>query len=220
MKVYRDIVQGTPEWRKVRLGVITASCAERVVTPATLKPSKAQEGLVAELVAERLIGMPTNADAGKWAERGTVLEAEARDWFNFAHEEVEQVGFVARDDGRVGCSPDGWAEGRFGLELKCPAARTHVAYLLDNAALLAEYRMQVQFGLWVARLLEWRLVSYCPGLPKVVLTVAPDPKVFAALDAEVPVVLAKMDAALEEIKRLGGVDEEERAAAEVFGSYA
>ena len=220
MKIHRDIKQGTDEWRRVRLGVVTASDCDRIVTPATLKRSGQVRGYVAEIVAEALIGQPFDYTAGKWAERGQVVEAEARDYFSLMVEPVEEVGFISRDDGLVGCSPDGIAEGRFGLELKCPAAKTHVGYLLEPDALYAAYRLQVQFSLWLTRWPAWWLVSYCPSLPAVRRLVEPEATVFAALDDAVPAVLAAKAEALAKIAAMQDElpeDEDAKAAAIAFG---
>lgn len=222
MIIRRDIKQGTPEWLALRLGVVTASDADRVVTSKTLKPSAAQREYVSELVAETLIGAPLDFTTDKWRERGIMLEEEARGWYCLMREPVEEVAFIIRDDGLVGCSPDGIIEGRQGLEIKCPAAKTHVGYMLDPATLVADYRLQVQFSLWVTGWVSWDLISYCPGLPTVLRHVAPEPVVFAALDAEVPKVLAAREAALLRIKALRDEvelpeDEDARAAAIVFG---
>jgi hypothetical protein len=41
-------------------------------------------------------------------EYGSGTEEEARNWYAFQHDvEVQQVGFITTDDGRLGCSPDG-----------------------------------------------------------------------------------------------------------------
>lgn len=221
MRVVRNVKQGTPEWLQLRLGVVTASDAERIVTPKKLEPSKAQAAYVSELVAEHLIGAPLDFTTDKWRERGIALEGEARDWYCLMREPVEEVGFLQRDDLLVGCSPDGIIEGRRGVEIKCPAAATHVGYLLDPATLVADYRMQVQFSLWLTGWPAWDILSYCPTLPTVLREVLPDAAVFAALDAEVPKVLAAREAALVRIADMRDeelpVDEDARAAAIIFG---
>jgi hypothetical protein len=108
------------------------------------------------------------------------------------------------------------------VELKCPAAKTHVRYLLDNAALVADYRIQVQFGLWLTGWPSWSLVSYCPSLPPVCLDLGPEAEVHAALTAEVPKVIAARAEALARIEGMRGegelpADPDARDAAIVFG---
>jgi hypothetical protein len=222
MRIIRDVKQGTTEWLRLRLGVVTASDADRIVTAKTLKPSAAQRNYVSELVAETLIGAPLDFTTDKWRERGIQLEAEARDWYCLMRETVEEVGFIQRDDRLVGCSPDAIIEGRRGVEIKCPAAATHIGYLLAPETLVADYRLQVQFSLWLTRWPVWDLLSYCPTLPTVVREVRPEPEVFAALDAEVPKVLAAREAALRRIADMRDdpelpEDEDARAAAIIFG---
>lgn len=205
MKIHTDVSQGTPEWRALRLGVVTASDADKIVTPKTLKPSASQDGYVAELVAEILLGVPLDDSTDRWRERGSELEAEARAYFAFGVSDIREVGFISTDDGRVGCSPDGIsvaADYLFGFEGKCPGAKGHVMNLLYPDRFLMEHRLQVQFGLWVTKWPRWYLQSWCPGFPALVREILPDPEVHAAFDFEVPKVLAARDSALAHVRSL------------------
>jgi hypothetical protein len=47
-----------------------------------------------------------------------------------------------REDGRVGCSPDGFIGDDGILEIKCPKPENHIGYLLDVEGI--GYRCQVQ----------------------------------------------------------------------------
>lgn len=193
MKIHRDIVQGTDEWRAVRLGKVTASDAHRIVTPAKLDKSSQAEGYIAELAAERVLGVPCDDSTDGWRQRGIALEGEARDWFALTVEAVEQVGFIDHDTLAAGCSPDGIGAD-FGLECKCPSAKTHAGYVLRPRSLEQDYRIQVQFSLWVTGWPAWWLLSYCPGLAPVVLKVLPDRACLKAFGLWVPPLLADVDA--------------------------
>ncbi len=77
------------------------------------------------------------------------MEAEAVAWYELQRDvTVQRVGFVLRDNEKVGASPDGLVGEDGGLELKCPLPKTQVARLLDGE-LPAEYRPQVHGALLV-----------------------------------------------------------------------
>ena len=40
LKIFEDLVQGTPEWLAARRGIVTASVVGQRVTPSTVKPAK------------------------------------------------------------------------------------------------------------------------------------------------------------------------------------
>jgi len=196
MIIVKDLVQGSDEWIRTRLGVLTASQVSRLVT-ASGKLSAQRSGLVATLAAESMLGEPVDDFAGNyWTDRGSELEGEAGAYFALqtGHDPVA-VGFVYRDDGQdCGCSPDwlvpdgdGWL---CGVEVKCPKASTHVEYLLDDKA--SKYTQQVQFSLWVTGLPAWYFMSYFPGLPPLLKRVEPDPKWQGIFDKVVPEFLAEL----------------------------
>lgn len=95
---------------------------------------------------------------------------------------VTEVGLCIHDSGGFGCSPDGliyssitWGEGSFthGVEIKCPIPETHAKYLLAGT-LPDEYRPQVHCSLAVTGLQRWDFMSFCPGLPSLLVTVERD----------------------------------------------
>jgi hypothetical protein len=122
------------DWWKLRRGIPTASAFDRILTPAQGKPSAQQEDYIAELVAERAeFTAPYVAPSGGFVsgemEEGLRREPEARSWYAMQTDgAVRQVGFVLSACGRWGCSPDALVGEDGGLELKNPAAKTHVRY--------------------------------------------------------------------------------------------
>lgn len=197
MKVYADLVQGSDEWRRVRAGVVTGSAFDNVLTPGTLKPAK-RPGYLGLIVAERLTGDPCDDfDGSAWTDRGTLMEDEARSWYAFEKGvDVTRVGFIATDDGRVGCSPDGLVGDDGGLELKCPALRTHVGYAIEPDRLRDEYHGQTQAFLYVTGRKWIDLVSFNPVVAPVVVRVLPDAAYLAALADVLPKFLARVDEAV------------------------
>lgn len=191
-----DCAQGSPQWVRTRLGVVTASASTRIVTN-TGKLSTQRRAYMDALLSEWATGNPSDSDYMSDAMlRGVELEDEARRAYAFHYDATPTaVGFVFRDEARrVGCSPDGLI-GDAGLEIKCPLAHTHIGRLLHDGTLPTEYIGQVQFSLWVTGLPVWYWMSYHPSIEPVRFIVEPDPVLHAIYDEEIPRFLAEMDQA-------------------------
>lgn len=215
-----DCEQGSDEWLRCRMGVITASRAASLVTAKTKKPSSQAKTYGHELVGEVLTGLPADNGASGFAvDRGHEIEPQARAWFSLARawfslarEPVQEVGFCVSDDGRVGCSPDGLVGDDDGLEIKCPMPKKHVGNLLDPDRFAADHNPQVQFCLYVTGRKRWHLLSYCPDVVPVHLTVGRDEEYIAALDKACKALIADMDAAMEKIQALAADTSDDPAA--------
>lgn len=196
MKVL-DVVQGSPEWLRVRLGIPTASAYDRILTPKTLKPSAERFGYASQLLSEWFLGHEIDwGGASKFMERGTDMEPEARSFYELERDVSAQVvGFVMRDDGMTGGSPDSLVGDDGGLEIKCPAINTAIAYFLDPASLATKYRHQVQGYLYLTRRAWWDIISYHPDVPPVIVRVARDEEYIAALDFALDAFLRELVAA-------------------------
>lgn len=172
MIVNQQLQQGSEAWFKLRKGRPTASRFASIITPNTGKlasDAKVQaymEELVADCFCPNFDGFMGNAAT----EHGNEFEPIARhDFEERTGLIVEQVGFCTRDDGIVGCSPDGlirgaddeWIEG---LEIKCPfAPKTLVGYLMAGE-LPESYRAQVHGSMAVTGLDRWHFYAYHPNL--------------------------------------------------------
>lgn len=162
-----DVEQGSPEWIAVRLGIPTASQFNRIMTAKTHKPSSAQEDYVCELIAERILKQSLDPFVSDWMERGAELEPMAVAYYEMQTDrEVEKVGHCLTDDRSAGCSPDGLVGDDGGLEIKCPAAKTHISYMIGGKH-HAKYLHQVQGGLWITGREWWDFLSFHPELPPV-----------------------------------------------------
>jgi hypothetical protein len=177
MKIWPQMIQQSEEWFRVRKGRITASNADRILTP-TGKDSSQWDSYAIELVAEciRPDEMPSFI-GNAHTDRGNELEAEARSVFSEnMNLEVTQVGFVTRDDEVVGCSPDGliYKDGEpiAGVELKCPLAKNHLSYLVDGG-IPKTYLPQVHFSMAITGL-PWYFMSYCHGMVPHIVPAKPD----------------------------------------------
>ncbi len=192
--IIHDCVQGTLDWMMLRLGMPTASQFDRLITPKTHKPSGAAGNYRAQLMAEWLLGNPLEWGTSGWMERGSWLEKEARSFYELTYDcEVQQAGFITRDDGLVGCSPDGLVVGtNRGLEIKCPSAHTHMKYLLGEND--PEYYGQVQGCMLIAEREEWDVLIYGPSLPPLLKTFVRDDGYIKALSPILDVFALQLEA--------------------------
>lgn len=186
MKIY-TFDQGTPEWDAIRLGKITGSVMEKIITK-TGKRSSQIEDVVNMAVAELLLGYRQESFQSDAMLRGKDLEDQALKYFNYVNDfEFEKVGFVSATDesgleAGYGVSPDGlWLKKGMGLELKCPMPHTHVAYLRENK-LPEKYHPQVQAALMVTGFDKWIFGSYHPSMACLTVEVGRDEKFISAME--------------------------------------
>lgn len=138
--------QGTAAWKAERAGKATASKIADIVAKTKSGWSASRANYMAQLVAERLTGQPSEGFTNAAMQHGTATEPEARDAYAFATDaEVTQTGFVPHP--RIewsGASPDGLV-GEDGLiEIKCPNTATHIETLLGGS-IDRKYMLQMQW---------------------------------------------------------------------------
>lgn len=194
MKIFSDFPQGSLEWLAVRAGVITASEADALFTPLwKLKDGKGPDTYLSEKLAEKWLGAALPSFSSRQMEDGSLREIEGIKTFQFQYDvEVRRTSFIARDDMAVGCSPDGLIGEDCGLELKCPAADTHVKYLLAGV-LPPEYVVQVHFAMFVTGFPKWIFMSYRPSFPHLIITVHRDEKIIKTIEQGVNDFLDRLD---------------------------
>lgn len=183
-----DAQQGSYEWLKSRLGIPTASQFHRLVTPKKLEPSAQIKDYAAQLLAEWITGEPLDdADArSQFMERGSDLEAEAIANYEFdTMTEARRVGFVKRDDGRAGCSPDLLIGDDGGADIKCRSAHKHVAALLDPESERTATHLQLQGCMWICERQWWDVYGYNPAFPRSQIRVERDDRIIGAIDGAV-----------------------------------
>ena len=205
MIIHRDIEQGTPAWLAIRLGLPTASCFDKIITPAKGDMSKSARGYAQQLVAETLMGEPIEDDIGNlaWVARGKLLEPQATQQYSFTTDvELETVGFITTDCGRIGCSPDRLLVGQNGcLEIKVPAPKTHIAYLTDGPGL--DYKCQLQGLLGVGEFEFCDFYSFHPQLPPALIRVQRDEPYIAKMRSALAEFLDMRDAMLVQARAAG-----------------
>lgn len=154
--------QRSEEWRQLRIGTMTASACEEILSPTRRK------SFVNKLIAEITTGESAPFEANQFMQWGIDNEDEARRFYE-QHKalKVEQIGFVYKDEDKyVGCSPDGLV-GEVGLiEIKCPMSKTHIGYLRDSEGKQNQYFYQMQFQMYVTDRRWCDFMSYDPRLPE------------------------------------------------------
>lgn len=161
------IIQGSGEWKALRLGKVTASRVADVVAKTKTGPSASRSSYAAQLIAERLTGVVAESYTNAAMEHGTVTEPEARAAYEFYQgATVDQVPFVphpAIQD--AGCSPDGLVGPDGLVEIKCPNTATHLETLLGGSV-PGKYVTQMQFQMACTGRQWCDFVSYDPRMPE------------------------------------------------------
>lgn len=195
-----DHEQGTDEWLAARLGKPSASGFGKLIT-ATGKPSTSAVGYINQLIAERFVGKSEPFYVNDHMARGTELEPEAREAYEFiTGKEVIEFGFILDDSKEFGCSPDGFVGADGGLEIKCPAATTMVKYLRDPQTLVKAYYQQIQGCLWITDSQWWDAFAYHPEMPHVLVRVERDEEFITKLAVEVEAAVIEIKNQVEQLR--------------------
>jgi len=139
MKTY-NFKQGSEEWRKVRLGKLTASNAQAIAARG-----RGLDSLAFEKAAEILTGKPKTNYINSDIDRGNELEHLARNAYEIeTGNKVVEVGFCEMDE-TAGASPDGFVGKKGIVEIKCKNDANFVKFLYDQKVDPAHnYQMQMQ----------------------------------------------------------------------------
>lgn len=191
--------QGTPDWKAARVGHFTASRGNDLLTHAKSKADREAGKLgqtalsyLYEVLGEILTGQPAD-DYGSVAMRwGTDHEDDARTVYAIRNDAfVQECGFFEHPTLRfVGASPDGLVGDDGLLEIKCPFTTKEHVRTLVNREVPDQYRVQVQWQLWVTDRKWSDFVSYDPrvsdvNLDLVVVRVERDEELIAEMEAAV-----------------------------------
>lgn len=169
--IYHVVSQQSTEWFKLRLGMATASCFSKIITPKTGEISKSAEGYANELIGEMITGENSEKFESYWMERGAMLEADASASYEvITGYTLDRGGFLTNDEMTIGASPDRRvldASGNVvgGVEIKCPAPATHIENLLRGDEIDPKYIPQVQGQILIGgfEFVDW--FSYHPDMP-------------------------------------------------------
>ena len=197
--------QGSTEWKLARMGLPTASNFGRILSSKTLKPLAGADTYALELLVEWALGFCEGEDGSDFMERGREMEEEAVSWYELeTSRDTQRIGFLTNDEGTIGCSPDRLVGEEGGLEVKCPAAKTHLGYLL-RGEIPSDYVAQIQGGMYLTGRPWWDFISYNPVLPPWCIRVERDETYIAALASALGEFTARLADAKARLLRLGVV---------------
>jgi len=162
-----NLEQGSQEWLLIRCGKVTASRVADIIAKTKSGYSASRGNYLAELVCERLTGVPADPYKSAAMEWGTAQEPHAR----AAYEAVggvlvQEVGFVPHPSiPDAGASPDGLVGVDGLIEIKCPYTATHIETMLSGK-IPDRYITQMQWQMACTGS-EWcDFVSYDPRMPQ------------------------------------------------------
>lgn len=161
----KDIQQGSEMWMHTKMGVLSASNANKIVAK---KGSATRDTYMAELVAQVATGVFPEINS-KHMEWGKDNEAGARSSYElFTGYTPKEISFVFKDETfRVGCSPDFIIEkADKGAEIKCPWNSANYILFLTSEKLKSEWEWQAQFQMYVLDSDTWDFVQYDPRMKK------------------------------------------------------
>lgn len=172
--------QGSPAWRRVRVGKITASKFNKVVTPrVALADNATSRKYLHTLLAEGIMGRPLDEYSNLLMQRGSALEDEAVAYYELMRDcTVERVGFVEDDELEAGCSPDGFVGDDGMIETKCYEHVHHIANLLEVED---SHVPQIQGNLWITGRQWCDRIYYNPELPTIITRLHRDEKYIGKL---------------------------------------
>lgn len=162
-----EMVQRTQEWVEARLGKVTASRIADATARTKSGWGASRANYMAELLCERLTGVPRDTFTNAAMQWGTDMEPEARRLYEFMTDtEVKEVGFIVHPSMEMaGASPDGLIGDDGLVEIKCPNTATHIETLL-GAEIDGKYVKQMQWQMACTGRYWCDFVSYDPRLPE------------------------------------------------------
>jgi hypothetical protein len=176
IKYYYDIEQNSNAWFEARLGVVTASNINLLLTPKgePAKNAKVRD-YAYKLVGERLTWRMDYEYQGFDMERGHIQEGIARDIYSRSYEEVRLCGFVMNTmhGFKLGASPDGIVGDEGGIEIKSRLTKFQIQTVTEDV-IDTDYINQIQANLLVTGRKWWDFVQYSNGMPLYVKRVLPD----------------------------------------------
>lgn len=206
-----DIIeQGSAEWFEARLGLVTASQLTAVMSKGRgSAPSATRATYMAQLIAERLSGSPTEGFNSAAMQHGTDTEPQARAAYAMNRGQiVEEVGFVVHPIIKdSGASPDGMVGDNGLVEIKCPLTKTHLETLKTGRA-PTTYIKQMQWQMACTGRHWCDFVSFDPRMPSnmriKIIRVERDNALIAEMEAEVFNFIADMHSEIQALIEMYG----------------
>jgi len=201
-----EIVQGTDEWKQLRLGKATASRIKDIIAKTQKGYSTSRDKYMTQLLLERLTGTVAESYSDAAMAHGVEQEPFARAAYEAAKNVmVDQVAFVNHPTiEQAGASPDGIV-GEGLVELKCPMSHTHLESILGGID--DQYKVQVQWQMACTGAKWTDLCSFDPRFPAelqlVIKRFERDDAYIATLEKEVIKFLTELDDKLNKVKSRG-----------------
>lgn len=158
--------QGTAEWLSERAGKVTASRIADVMAKTKSGYGAGRANYMADLIAERLTGIPKQGFTNSAMQWGTETEPQARAMYELeTGATVIETGFLPHPtiEG-TGASPDGLVGDDGLVEIKCPNTATHID-TLRGAAIDRKYLLQMHWQMICAGRSWCDFASFDPRLP-------------------------------------------------------
>lgn len=174
MIIYKDLVQGSPEWFKARDAKMTASHATAIGNNG-----KGLETYIMELMSDHFSSGEKEQFSNKHTERGIELEPLAKDIYEMeTGNTIETVGFCEHDE-FSGCSPDGLVGEDGGVEIKSIDDKGYFKLLIGGEKeISSDYIWQIQMNLLITGRKWWDFMAYNPNYKKTsfIFRIYPDGK--------------------------------------------
>ena len=142
-----EVPQGSPEWHLMKLGVLSASKADKIVAK---KDSEGRKTYMASLISQVCTCVLPDEFSFKQTEHGHQYEPEARDALSVAlgFVDIHELPFMYADDSmRYGISPDGIFDNTV-CEIKAPYNGENFFKFACFGATKSEWRWQRQFQIF------------------------------------------------------------------------
>ena len=203
------VEQGSEAWKGQRLGKVTASRVADVVAKTKSGYGASRANYLAQLVAERLTGVPGDSYTNAAMQWGLDHEADAKTAYEFYRDcEITPCGFIEHPNlNQTGASPDGSVGDDGIVEIKCPQTNTHIE-TLKGRAVPSKYIMQIQWQLACTGRQWCDFVSFDPRMPEhmklFVRRVPRDERLINELSGEIIAFLVEVNDTVAELNRLYG----------------
>lgn len=200
-----EVEQGSPEWHRMRAGVITGSKVHDIIKPGRAKGSysEARAKYMNELIAQVCTGLLPDEINAKQLSWGKDNEPKALDAYDpWDEKNIAQIPFVYGLNMRCGVSPDALVGDNGALEIKCPWTTAQYIDQLLGGEPKPEYYTQVQYSLWLLKRDYWDFMNFDQRMKKknfIVQRFEPDLEMFEKFELEIPKFISEMDSKLESI---------------------
>jgi len=178
-----NLEQGTPEWLKERMGIMTASVVKNLLTSKfAVSKDKKIKILALEMAAQRLTQKVVDPPRTRDMERGHIEEDLAKLVYNEHYNETYDVGFITNTymGFKVGFSPDGLIGDDGFIEVKSRLPKYQVKTIYTDEV-PDEYIAQIQMGFLVSGRKWCDFIQYSNGMPLFVKRVEPDLEIIESI---------------------------------------